>query len=222
MTAATGFDPSGTVEYFFEETSGNPGGNDSGWQSNPSYTDIGLSEDTQYTYRVQMRDPLGNTGTWSTSESATTQSAGVVTNLALAAAASTSYVSPWETLGAVNDGYIPTSSSDDSGGAYGNWRGHYDYSEDWNWVEYDFGATYQINTTDVYWWDNGGIILAPDDAYIEYWDGSDWAYAGSIGDLVDQWNTLDLGLSTSRLRIYMNNSNSTAATGILEWQVWGE
>ncbi|MGD8835833.1 MAG: fibronectin type III domain-containing protein, partial [Desulfobacteraceae bacterium] len=73
MTATTGSDASGPVEYYFGETSGNPGGSDSDWQTSPSYTDTGLSADTQYTYRVRMRDVHGNTGDWSTSESATTQ-----------------------------------------------------------------------------------------------------------------------------------------------------
>jgi len=73
MTATTGSDPSG-VQYQFDETSGNPGGSDSGCQSSANYTDSGLSPDTQYTYRVRMRDesPNQNTGSWSTSKSATT------------------------------------------------------------------------------------------------------------------------------------------------------
>ena len=73
MTATTGTDPSG-VQYFFDETTGGAGATDSGWQASSSYTDSGLSPDTQYTYRVRMRDesPNQNTGSWSTSESATT------------------------------------------------------------------------------------------------------------------------------------------------------
>jgi hypothetical protein len=72
MTATTGTDPSGPVEYYFDETSGNPGGTDSGWQTSPSYTDSGLDSDTQYTYTVQMRDAIGNTGTASAPANATT------------------------------------------------------------------------------------------------------------------------------------------------------
>jgi len=77
MTATTGSDPSG-VQYEFDETSGNPGGSDSGWQSSASYTDSGLTESTQYCYRVRMRDQSANqnTGSWSTTECATTQAGG--------------------------------------------------------------------------------------------------------------------------------------------------
>ena len=75
ITATTGSDASGPVEYYFEETSGNPGGSDSGWQTSPSYTDTGLSPSTQYTYTVQMRDsaPTPNVGAASSPASATTE-----------------------------------------------------------------------------------------------------------------------------------------------------
>jgi len=52
MKANEADDPSGGVKYLFEETSGNPGGTDSEWQTSRSYTDNGLSSDTQYKYRV--------------------------------------------------------------------------------------------------------------------------------------------------------------------------
>jgi len=73
MTATTGTDAS-PVWYYFAETSGNPGGDDSGWQTSPSFTDGGLDANTQYTYTVQMRDSAAtpNVGTVSSSASATT------------------------------------------------------------------------------------------------------------------------------------------------------
>jgi len=76
MTATTGSDASGPVQYYFDETSGNPGGSDSDWQISPSYTDTGLSASTQYTYTVQMRDSIPNTGTASSPASATTDASG--------------------------------------------------------------------------------------------------------------------------------------------------
>jgi len=75
MTATTASDPSG-VEYYFQCTAG--GGHDSGWQDPATYEDIGLSPDTQYTYRVMARDKSANqnaTG-YSGTASATTQSSG--------------------------------------------------------------------------------------------------------------------------------------------------
>ncbi|MCH7226885.1 sialate O-acetylesterase [Haloferula sp. A504] len=57
MTAETVVDPEGSgVEYYFTETSGNAGGDDSGWQDSTTYTDSGLSPSTTYSYTVKARD----------------------------------------------------------------------------------------------------------------------------------------------------------------------
>jgi hypothetical protein len=81
MTATTASDPSG-VEYFFDCTAG-AGGHDSVWQTSPTYQDTGLTAGTQYSYRIQARDQSANhnTGGWSTTLSATTDS-GTATLLA--------------------------------------------------------------------------------------------------------------------------------------------
>ncbi len=76
MTATTASDPSGPVEYQFDETTGGPGATDSAWQTSTSYTDSGLTASTQYTYNVQARDSVGNTTTASTNASATTNAGG--------------------------------------------------------------------------------------------------------------------------------------------------
>ncbi len=55
MVAEVANDRSG-VEYFFEETTGNPGADDSGWQASPEYVDEGLLPGTTYRWRVLARD----------------------------------------------------------------------------------------------------------------------------------------------------------------------
>jgi len=72
MTAATGADASGPVQYLFSETTGNPGASSSSWQTSPSYTDSGLSSLTHYAYMVTTRDSLGNIGTTSSAIGVTT------------------------------------------------------------------------------------------------------------------------------------------------------
>lgn len=72
MTAAKGSDASGPIEYYFDEIGGRPGGTDSGWQTSPIYTDTRLTAGTEYTYTVTMRDRLGNIGSPSVPQSATT------------------------------------------------------------------------------------------------------------------------------------------------------
>ncbi|MHC4215457.1 MAG: hypothetical protein ACYSWP_19005, partial [Planctomycetota bacterium] len=73
MVATTATDASG-VEYYFDETSGNPGGSDSVWQDGTFYEDTGLQADTTYTYTVKARDKSTNHNEngVSTAESATT------------------------------------------------------------------------------------------------------------------------------------------------------
>lgn len=68
MVASTASDLSLPIEYYFNETTGNSGGSDSGWQQSTTYSDIGLSENTQYGYEVKARDnsPSQNEGNYST------------------------------------------------------------------------------------------------------------------------------------------------------------
>jgi len=138
MTATTGSDPSG-IQYEFDETSGNPGGSDSGWQSSASYTDTGLSESTQYTYRVRMRDQSANqnTGDWSTSESATTQAAS-----ACPGGIYTDYVG----AGQATDVSVTQSSNDETAtgtktiDGSGLSSGNHDTTWDNGWISHDVAA----------------------------------------------------------------------------------
>ena len=51
--------PLGT-QYYFDETTGNAGGTDSGWIDLPVYEDDGLLPNTRYAYTVRLRDILGS------------------------------------------------------------------------------------------------------------------------------------------------------------------
>jgi DUF1680 family protein len=56
MVAAEADHPvAGPVEYYFAEQIGHPGGDDSGWQTDPVYIDTGLQPDTEYAYRLLTR-----------------------------------------------------------------------------------------------------------------------------------------------------------------------
>ncbi len=62
------------VQYYFAETSGNPGGDDSGWRDSRFYTDAGLLPTTAYSYTVKARDK-----SLAANETATANVASVVT-----------------------------------------------------------------------------------------------------------------------------------------------
>lgn len=72
MTATTGYDVDGAVEYLFTETTT---GANSGWITSNTYTASGLTASTTYTYTVTMRDSFGTQGTASDPASAVTWSA---------------------------------------------------------------------------------------------------------------------------------------------------
>ena len=97
---------------------------------------------------------------------------GAATNLATNAIVSTSYVSPWENLAAIKDGRDPSSSTDKTGGAYGNWP-----TTGTNWVEYQWPDTVwplgvKVDSIGVYWWTDNGGIMAPSACWLDYWNGS--------------------------------------------------
>ena len=68
MVVAEASDQGGGIEYYFECTNG--GGHDSGWQTSRVYTDINLSNNTTYEYKVKARDSVGNETQLSTPASA--------------------------------------------------------------------------------------------------------------------------------------------------------
>jgi hypothetical protein len=72
MQASTMFDASG-VEYYFDCYSGEC--NDSNWQDEPNYTDVNLVPETEYCYRLMVRDksPQQNATDWSDVECVVTQ-----------------------------------------------------------------------------------------------------------------------------------------------------
>jgi len=141
MTATTGSDLNGPVEYYFTETSGNPGGSDSGWQTDPSYTDSGLSAFTQYTYTVTMCDGLGNTGSVSSPASATTLSGGL-DNIALAGTASQSSTD--------HNGAASRAIDGNTSGVWVDGSITHTAEEDQPWWQVDLGDAYMIDEIQIY------------------------------------------------------------------------
>lgn len=138
------------------------------------------------------------------------------TNIAPLAVASTSYVSPWETITALNDGSAPANSNDKSNGAYGNWNN----PNSLQWVQYDWSQTYTVSSIQIYWFNDGGGVLTPTTAYAEYWNGSAWVNIGNVPLATNAFNTLAVNnIDMTRLRITM--LNTTQSTGMLEWRVVG-
>ncbi|WP_188190109.1 glycoside hydrolase family 43 protein [Nonomuraea sp. SYSU D8015] len=139
-------------------------------------------------------------------------------NLAASATPSTSYVSPWETLAAINDGYTPANSADHSHGAYGNWdhRGT-------EWLEYRWPTAQTISRSEVYWFDDDLGIDLPASCQLQYWNGSAYVNvpgSSGCGVAANTFNTTTFTpVSTTRLRLNIT-SKSTHSTGVLEWRAF--
>jgi len=143
---------------------------------------------------------------------------GTGTNLATSATASTSYVSSWESLAALNNGGTPASSADRSNLAYGNWpeRGT-------QWVEYQWPTSRSINKVATYWFDDDQGIDLPASCEVQYWNGSayvDVPGQSACGVAGNAFNTTTFtAVSTTRLRLSIT-SKPDFSTGVLEWQAF--
>lgn len=210
------------------QLSGNYSAKNLGWNGNlrpgqiaefgvQGATNGGAIEVPQITGTLCSAAVASSTPTTSSVASSTISSvAPVANNIATLATATTSYVSPWETIRAVNDNSNPANSNDKSAGAYGNWNN----PNSIQWVQYDWPQNYNLSSTQIYWFDDNGGVLTPTRAYIEYWNGNAWVNAGNVPLVKNAFNVLALsGIVTSRLRISM--LNTTQSTGILEWRVAG-
>ncbi|WP_306308134.1 galactose-binding domain-containing protein [Paenibacillus macerans] len=137
------------------------------------------------------------------------------------ATASTSYVSPWESLAGLNDGYTPASSADRGHPVYGNW----DNPNTTQWVQYDWNQNYTLNRVDVYWFDDDQGIDLPASYTIQYWNGSAWVNvsgASGYGVQPDRYNTTTFTpVTTNKIRLNIVAKASTS-TGIQSWKVYGK
>lgn len=146
-----------------------------------------------------------------------------IENVALESSSSTSHVSPWESIDPVNDGYEPQNSNDNSQGLYGNWP----EGVNWQWVQYDLPGVYDIETTELYWFTDGGGLIAATDSYIEYLDeDGQWVEIPNshIGSELNQWNefTPNESIRTNAIRInFIGDESVGGSVGIIEWRVWG-
>jgi hypothetical protein len=142
------------------------------------------------------------------------------TNLAPGATVSTDYCSPWETLSAVNDGFTPTSSTDNSHGKYGNWNS----AGVWRYIQYDFAEPTSIAKSEIYWFTDGGGLLLPTQVYIEYYDSATDTWKSvenpsGYAVAADTWTTTVFNtVVTTGIRI--NFTNTTQSVGVIEWRVW--
>ena len=137
-------------------------------------------------------------------------------NLALAATASTSFVSGHETILALNSGFDPQDSNDKRHGAYGNWP-----QKGTQWVEYVWSRPIHTGRIEVYWFDDHRGVRLPKACRLMYFDGQKFVPVSNtrgLGLKEHQYNTTTFDpVRTTRLRLEMDSSGES--TGILQWRV---
>jgi NPCBM-associated, NEW3 domain of alpha-galactosidase len=138
------------------------------------------------------------------------------TDLALTAAPSASYTSPWEHVTAINDGIYPPSSNDTENTRWGCWP-----QQGEQWIELDWNQPVTTNGSSVYFFVDGGGVLLPSSWKVQYWDGSSFVDVPNASGYplgANTFNQVTFGpVTTTRLRVILESGQ--ASVGVLEWIV---
>jgi hypothetical protein len=141
------------------------------------------------------------------------------TDLALTGTPSASYTSPWATVDGINSGLYPVQSNDDNDLTpyWGDWP-----QTGTHWIELDWSSPITTNSSEVYFADDGGGLLAPSSWVVQYWSGSAWVnVSNQSGDpaQLNQFNQVTFDpVTTTKLRISMQGTG-TASVGVVQWVV---
>lgn len=144
-------------------------------------------------------------------------------NWALAANVTVSYVSPWESATAINDGQVPAKSTEKTVPAYGSWG----QASDSETLTYNWPTAVAIDTSAIYFWTDGGGILFPEYYTVEFKDQlGNWQRFGEAQAPVeaDKFNQQTAGesISTKEVRVTMRKQAADAnGVGVFEWQTIG-
>ena len=113
----------------------------------------------------------------------------------------------------INDGNENYSASywstNNGSGVYGQ----YEYVE----LQWEFDA--KISSVQAHWAPNRGKVAFPTEAYVCYWDGTQWVKAADFADLSKRSSDVSVDVKTKKIRIYVM---SDKICGIREVNVYGE
>lgn len=138
-------------------------------------------------------------------------------------------------LAALNDGVLPENSADQSGPVWHNWHDRYGSENEIlnGWVSYVWDEPVVLDSTSVYYFQNGNGDFLPKAAEFEYLDeDGNWkpvTGAEGLGCEADRFNTTNFDrITTTAIRMTMepacredNQEDPSRGTGVLEWQVMG-
>ena len=135
--------------------------------------------------------------------------------------AAASHVFEGDTVDALSDGLLPTSSADESIPRFTWW----DRKGSTEWVEYHFNSPRTLSQAKVYWFDDratGGGCRVPSSWKVLYKVGSTWSEVSALnsyGTQRDRFNQVSFDpITTNVLRIEVQ-LQPQFSSGILEWEV---
>ncbi|UQZ36878.1 hypothetical protein C2I18_27105 [Paenibacillus sp. PK3_47] len=144
-------------------------------------------------------------------------------NAALLAVPSASYTSAWESVYAVNDGYIPLNSNNLNDKTietqYGNWGG----PGSSHWVQYTWQRLVTLSGSSLYFFDDGGGVMVPSNYNFEYWDSAAGQFmpVSGLSEKKMSKNTFNNvtfdEITTDKLRLTMEKQGGSF-TGLKEWR----
>jgi hypothetical protein len=125
-----------------------------------------------------------------------------------------------DTVKALNSGYTPSSSYDQSQPRF-TWWDHTGSSE---WVQYTYSSPVTVSAASVYWYDDTGHgqCRVPSSWHVEYLSGGNWQQvsgAGAYGTAVNGFNQVSFTpVTTTAVRVVAQLGSGVSA-GILQWNV---
>lgn len=94
------------------------------------------------------------------------------------------------------------------------------------WVEYEFDYPVTVSGSRIMWYDDGGGVQVPSGLKIEYWDGVQYVSVNPRGEYQffpeNAYGTYWFdSVTTTRLRMTIDNTATQIAVGIVEWKLIG-
>ena len=147
-------------------------------------------------------------------------------HLEYAAEASSDYTASWENVDGVNNANNnPTRSNCGTGRGWGDWA---QAQGSKHWIAYNWDKAVKLNTTEIFWYDDGGGTRVPASISFEYEDeNGEWHEALMKGDTLDifkldQFNTIKFDTITAkalRMNVVISSEDGAAGTGVVRWKV---
>ncbi|MBQ4313257.1 MAG: hypothetical protein IJC18_03500, partial [Clostridia bacterium] len=186
-------------------------------------TGVGVTEWQVYAASAATTTKATTTTTKATTT--TTQAASTVSgNAATSASVDTSYCSSWETLEAVNDGILASTSYEANSSTtphFGSWGNESSYET----ITYTWDSAVTIGSTGIFFWTDNGGILMPASYSFQYLNNGNWVNVSNASGLAVSSDVMNVTsftpVTTTGFRVTINKQTADSnGVGVTEWEVY--